>query len=120
MKFLDRETCEALVKIGCKTNHRFVWDASDHVRVGPEYGDNSPPFLIFAMEEEERFGPFVPAFTLSDFLEGEQGDCNSILLVLAPLKRGLTQSKIETKVALLKIKMIRGDWRSIVREAVNK
>ncbi len=58
MRFLDRSTCEQLVKLGLKSESNHYWN-NDHV---------------FSSIESFEMGKWngTPAFTLSDFLETEE------------------------------------------------
>ncbi len=74
MRFLDRSTCEQLVKLGLKSQSGFYWREDNPYYYIECYNtcfkeDGTPGQTGFKIEE---YTYHVPAFTLSDFLETEE------------------------------------------------
>lgn len=73
MEFLDKSTCEKLVKIGCKSESAFGYDSTAHIR--------KLPHDSIAGSALDLFGPYTTAFTPWDFVgTSKQARENALIL----------------------------------------
>lgn len=105
MRFLDRETCEKLVEIGCVSKSTFYHIDSD---CGTGSWKGIEQYFKYPEEADGVFTIVTHAFTLSDFLETEEYAIENC--------RKLWPNPFDDQ----RINMIAKDWVKIITERVRE